>query len=233
MTPVSAAEIAKFDGFARSYWDPEGPMRMLHLMNPLRVDFSEAMCPLQDARVLDIGCGGGLAAEAMARRGAIVTGLDASPEMHRAAQRHAAETGVAVDYQLGTAEDWARDHAGHYDLVTAFEMIEHVLDPAGTVAAMSTLLAPGGVLVLSTLNRTPTAYAGAIVFAEYIAQWVPKGTHDYQRFLKPSELAAFAREARLDPVALEGLSWHPLYRQFQRSTTDLSVNYLFAARAGS
>lgn len=230
MSTASASEIAKFNGFARSYWDPEGPMRMLHLMNPLRIDFVEAHALLQDARVLDVGCGGGLAAEAMVRRGAQVTGLDASMQMLQAAQLHAEESGLQLQYEFGTAEEFAASHSGAFDLITAFEMIEHVTDPEATVQAMSDMLAPDGVLILSTLNRSPKAYLGAIVFAEYLAQWVPKGTHDYSRFRRPSELAGYARNAGLQPAKIEGLTWHPLYRQFQRDPNDLSINYVFAAR---
>jgi 2-polyprenyl-6-hydroxyphenyl methylase/3-demethylubiquinone-9 3-methyltransferase len=230
MSTASASEIVKFNGFARSYWDPEGPMRMLHLMNPLRIDFAEAHTLLQDARVLDVGCGGGLAAEAMTRRGAEVTGLDASPQMLQAARLHAEESGLKIQYELGTADAFAPLHPGAFDLITAFEMIEHVPDPEATLQAMSHMLAPGGVLIVSTLNRSAKAYLGAIVFAEYIAQWVPKGTHDYHRFLRPSELAGYARNAGLHPAKFEGLTWHPLYRQFQRTPQDLSINYLFAAR---
>lgn len=230
MDTASAPEILKFDGFARSYWDPEGPMRMLHLMNPLRIDFVEAFAPLQDARVLDVGCGGGLAAEAMVKRGAQVTGLDASAQMLQAAAVHAEESKLEIDYTEGTAEEYAQQQACTFDVITAFEMIEHVPDPERTMIAMGKLLSPGGLLVLSTLNRSPKAYLGAIVFAEYIAQWVPKGTHDYHKFRRPSELAGYARNAGLQPIGMEGLIWHPLYQQFQRHPRDLSINYLFAAR---
>ena len=230
MDTASASEIQKFNGFARSYWDPEGPMRMLHLMNPVRIDFVEAFAPLQDACVLDVGCGGGLAAEAMVKRGAQVTGLDASLQMLQAARVHSEESGLEITYTEGAAEDFAARHAGAFEIVTAFEMIEHVPDPERTLAAMGALLSPGGILVLSTLNRSPKAYLGAIVFAEYIAQWVPKGTHEYQKFRRPSELAGYARNAGLQPIGVEGLVWHPLYQQFQRHPSDLSINYLFAAR---
>lgn len=223
-------EVTKFNGIARSYWDLEGPMRALHQMNPLRIDFTESFEPLRDAEVLDVGCGGGLAAEALAKRGARVTAIDASPEMLRVAQLHAAESQVLIDYQQTTADALAETSAGRFDVVTCFEMIEHVPDPASTLQSIARLVRPGGHLILSTINRTPIAYLGAVVAAEYLLNWVPKGTHDYQRFLKPSEIAAMIRPCGLDVVAIEGVVFQPLYQQFKRSTRDLQINYQLAAR---
>lgn len=227
---VDPKEVLKFNQIARSYWDPEGPMRALHQINPLRIDFTESFYPLEGAAVLDVGCGGGLASEALARRGAQVTAIDASPEMLKTAQLHAAESGVDIDYQHTYAESLATTHAEQFDLVTCFEMIEHVPDPQATLAALAALVRPGGHLIVSTINRTPKAYLGVVVAAEYILNWVPKGTHDYARFLKPSEIAQSLRPHGMDVTAIEGVVMHPLYRQFQRSKTDLEMNYQLAAR---
>jgi 2-polyprenyl-6-hydroxyphenyl methylase / 3-demethylubiquinone-9 3-methyltransferase len=227
---VDPKEVLKFNQIARSYWDPEGPMRALHQINPLRIDFTESFYPLEGATVLDVGCGGGLASEALARRGAQVTAIDASPDMLKTAQLHAAESGVDIDYQHTHAESLATTHAEQFDLVTCFEMIEHVPDPQATLAALAALVRPGGHLIVSTINRTPKAYLGVVVAAEYILNWVPKGTHDYARFLKPSEIAQSLRPHGMDVTAIEGVVMHPLYRQFQRSKTDLDMNYQLAAR---
>lgn len=227
---IDPKELVKFNQIARSYWDPEGPMRALHQINPLRIDFTESHLPLHEAEVLDVGCGGGLASEALARRGARVTALDASAEMIKTATMHAHSEGLAIDYREGTAESHARAHPDHYDLITCFEMIEHVPDPHRTLAALAQMVRPGGVLVVSTINRTPKAYLGAVLMAEYVLNWVPKGTHDYQRFLKPSEIAAGLRPEHLTVIALEGVVYQPLYRQFTRHDKDLSINYQLAAR---
>ena len=227
---VDPKEVLKFNQIARSYWDPEGPMRALHQINPLRIDFTESFYPLEGATVLDVGCGGGLASEALARRGAQVTAIDASPDMLKTAQLHAAESGVDIDYQHTHAESLATTHTEQFDLVTCFEMIEHVPDPQATLAALAALVRPGGHLIVSTINRTPKAYLGVVVAAEYILNWVPKGTHDYARFLKPSEIAQSLRPHGMDVTAIEGVVMHPLYRQFQRSKTDLDMNYQLAAR---
>ena len=227
---VDAKEVLKFNQIARSYWDPEGPMRALHQINPLRIDFTESFYPLQGAAVLDVGCGGGLASEALARRGALVTAIDASPEMLKTAQLHAHESELDINYQQTHAEDLAKTDAEQFDVVTCFEMIEHVPDPAATLVALAALVRPGGHLIVSTINRTPKAYLGAVIAAEYVLNWVPKGTHDYARFLKPSEIAAPLRTANVDVVAIEGVVLHPLYRQFQRVTNDFDINYQLAAR---
>ncbi len=229
-TAIDPTEVAKFNAIARNYWDPNGPMRALHQINPLRIDFTEAQYPLEGAQVLDVGTGGGLAAEALARRGAQVTAIDASPEMLSTAKLHAAGEGLEIGYVQASAEEWAAGHAGLYDVVTCFEMIEHVPHPEQTLAALASLVRPGGSLVISTINRTPKAYLGAVLAAEYILGWVPKGTHDYVRFLKPSEIAASLRPAGLRIEALEGVVLHPLYQQFSRSTADLNINYQLAAR---
>ena len=229
-TLVDPKEVTKFNQIARSYWDPDGPMRAIHQINPLRVDFTESCYPLQDAHVLDVGCGGGLAAEAMAKRGSRVTGIDASPDMLKTAKLHALESEVTVEYQESYAEAFVETHASQFDVVTGFEMFEHVPEPMEPLKALSGLVRPGGWLILSTINRTPKAYLGAILAAEYLLNWVPKGTHDYARFLKPSELAAGLRPHGLDLESLEGVVYQPVYKQFKRSNTDLEINYQLAAR---
>lgn len=227
---IDQKEVLKFNQIARNYWDPEGPMRALHQINPLRIDFTESFFPLEGAQVLDVGCGGGLASEGIARRGAQVTAIDASPEMLKTAKLHAVDSGLHIDYQEAHAEALIKTHAEQFDIVTCFEMIEHVPDPVSTLAALAALVRPGGHLIVSTINRTPKAYLGAVLAAEYVLNWVPKGTHDYARFLKPSEIAAALRPAQMDVIAIEGVVIHPLYRQFKRSKTDLDINYQLAAR---
>lgn len=229
-TAIDPTEVAKFNAIARNYWDPEGPMRALHQINPLRIDFAEAQCPLEGAHVLDVGTGGGLAADALARRGATVTAIDAAPDMLKTASLHAKAEGLEINFELASAEEWVETHAETYDLVTCFEMIEHVPDPDRTLKALGRLVRPGGSLVISTINRTPKAYLGAVLVAEYVLNWVPKGTHDYLRFLKPSELAASLRSAGLRVESIEGVVLHPLYRQFYRSPSDFDMNYQLAAR---
>ena len=174
-TLVDSREISKFNNIARSYWDPEGPMRALHQINPLRIDFVESYYPLQDAKVLDVGCGGGLATEAMARRGGLVTGIDASPEMLKTAKLHARESKLKITYSQSHAEAFATKHAREFDVVTCFEMIEHVPDPMQTLRALSQLVRPGGCLIISTINRTLKAYLGAVLVAEYILKLAPQG----------------------------------------------------------
>ena len=232
-TVVDPKEVKKFNLIARSYWDPEGPMRALHQINPLRIDFIESFYPLQDAKVLDVGCGGGLASETIAKRGGFVTAIDASPEMLKTAKLHALESGLSIDYVESHAEELGTSHAAAFDVVTCFEMIEHVPEPMETLKALAALVRPGGWLILSTINRTPKAYLGAVLAAEYILNWVPKGTHDYARFLKPSELANGLRPYGLDIESIEGVVYHPLYQQFTRSTKDLDMNYQLAARKRS
>ena len=229
-TPVDYREVNKFNHIARNYWDPEGPMRAIHQINPLRIDFVESYYPLQDAKVLDVGCGGGLAAEAMAKRGSLVTGIDTSPEMLKTAKLHARECKVKVTYLQSHAEAFAKKHACEFDLVTCFEMIEHVPDPIQTLRALSQLVRPGGWLVISTINRTLKAYLGTVLVAEYILNWVPKGTHDYTRFIKPSEVAAGLRPEGLDVKSIEGVVYQPQYKQFKRSTSTIDMNYQLAAR---
>lgn len=222
---VDPAEISKFDAAAPRWWDPDGEFRPLHDLNPARLDFIEARTGLAGKRVLDVGCGGGLLAEGMARRGARVTGIDLAPEALAVARLHAAESGIGVEYRRVAVEDLAGAEPGGFDLVTCLEMLEHVPDPAGVVAALARLVRPGGDVVCSTINRNARSFALAIVGAEYVMRLLPMGTHRYARLIKPSELSRWARAAGLELAELAGLQYDPLGRK-ARVTADVSVNYL-------
>ena len=225
------AELDKFAALANRWWDPEGPQRALHVLNPVRLDYVRqriAAAGLAGQRVLDVGCGGGLLSEAMARAGAQVTAIDLAPELVKAGRLHSLESGVQVDYQVKSVEALAAERPGSFDAVTCMEMLEHVPDPGAIIAACATLLRPGGRLFLSTLNRTPAAFALAIVGAEYIARLLPKGTHRYADFIRPSELAAWLRDAGLQIEDVSGLFYDPL-RQRARLSRQTGVNYLACA----
>ena len=222
---VDQAEIARFEAAASRWWDPAGEMRPLHDLNPVRLAYVESSGRLEGRDVLDVGCGGGLLAEAMARKGARVTGLDMATELLKVAQLHALEAGVAVNYLLESAEQHAVERAGAYDVVTCMEMLEHVPDPAQVVVALAALVRPGGHVFLSTINRTPRAYLRAVIGAEYVLRLLPTGTHTYEKFIRPSELSAWARSAGLDIVDVAGLDYDPFSRT-ARIVTDARVNYL-------
>lgn len=228
------AEIAKFDAMAQRWWDPAGEFRPLHDLNPVRLDYIEARAGLAGQRVLDVGCGGGLLAEGMARRGARVTGIDLADAALTVARLHALEGGIEVEYRHATAEQVAEELPGAFDLVTCLEMLEHVPAPAAVVAALAQLVRPGGQVICSTLNRTPKAFALGIVGAEYLLRLLPPGTHEYARFIKPSELARFGREAGLELIDLTGIDYDPFTRR-ARLGGDTAVNYLvqLARPAGS
>jgi 2-polyprenyl-6-hydroxyphenyl methylase/3-demethylubiquinone-9 3-methyltransferase len=223
------AEIARFDAAASRWWDPQGEMRPLHDLNPVRLAYVERAGPLAGRRILDVGCGGGLLAEAMARKGAQVTGIDLAGDLLQVARLHALEAGVELDYRLEAAETHAEAHAGAYDIVTCMEMLEHVPDPAAVVAALARLVQPGGHVFVSTLNRTLKAYALAIVGAEYVLRLLPTGTHAYEKFIKPSELRQWASAAGLSLTDIAGLDYDPFTRK-ARLDTDASVNYLVHLR---
>lgn len=225
MHNVDPAEIRKFDALADRFWDPQGEWWPLHVLNPVRLRYVARQVQLEGAHALDVGCGGGLLAEALADAGADTTGIDLSPSLLRTAELHALDRGVAVTYLESSAEAHASTHAGAYDLVTCMEMLEHVPDPASVITALATLVRPGGAVCVSTLNRTPKAFLTAIVGAEYLARVLPKGTHEYARFLKPSEIARGARAAGLSVKDVTGLEVHPLTREC-RETSDVSVNYV-------
>jgi 2-polyprenyl-6-hydroxyphenyl methylase/3-demethylubiquinone-9 3-methyltransferase len=222
---VDPSEISKFDAAAPRWWDPEGEFRPLHDLNPARLDYIEARAGLAGRRVLDVGCGGGLLAEGMARRGARVTGIDLAPGALEVARLHALESGIAVDYREIAAESLAEAEPGSYDLVTCLEMLEHVPDAPAIVAALGRLVRPGGDVVCSTINRNAKSFALAIVGAEYLLRLLPMGTHQYARLIRPSELARWARDAGLEISDLAGLDYNPATRQ-ARVGADTSVNYL-------
>jgi 2-polyprenyl-6-hydroxyphenyl methylase/3-demethylubiquinone-9 3-methyltransferase len=227
---VDAGELAKFSELAHRWWDPESEFRPLHEINPLRLAWIDGLAPLAGCRVLDVGCGGGILAEAMARKGADVLGIDLAEKSLKVAQLHALESGVAhLRYREVAAEALAAEQPAGFDVVTCMEMLEHVPDPASVVRACAALVKPGGWVFFSTLNRNPKSFLFAIVGAEYLLQLLPKGTHEYARFIRPSELAAWCREASLDLQAARGMEYNPLTRRY-RLSADTSVNYLFATR---
>ncbi len=227
MRNVDASEIARFQAAASRWWDPQGEMRPLHDLNPVRLAYVERPGPLTGRRVLDVGCGGGLLAEAMARKGAQVVGLDLADELLEVAKLHALESGTRLDYRLESAEEHLVQNAGAYDVVTCMEMLEHVPDPAAVVAALAQLVRPGGHVFVSTINRTAKAYALAIVGAEYVLRLLPPGTHTYEKFIRPSELAGWAKAAGLQLVDVSGLDYDPFTHQAALKT-DASVNYLMS-----
>jgi 2-polyprenyl-6-hydroxyphenyl methylase/3-demethylubiquinone-9 3-methyltransferase len=219
------AEIARFESTAARWWDPEGEFRPLHELNPVRLAFIDQRAPLAGLKVLDVGCGGGLLSEAMARRGANVTGIDLGKTAIEVASLHALEAGVKVRYQVESAETHAQKHAGGYDVVTCLEMLEHVPEPEQIVAMLGKLVRPGGHLFVSTLNRTLKAYLLAIVGAEYIARLLPRGTHTYERFIRPAELAGWCRSAGIDVRDMAGIEYHPLART-ARLVAAVDTNYI-------
>jgi 2-polyprenyl-6-hydroxyphenyl methylase / 3-demethylubiquinone-9 3-methyltransferase len=219
------AELAKFDAVASGFWDPRGEFRPLHLLNPVRTQFIAARAALEGSRVLDVGCGGGLLAEALARAGASVTAIDLAPGMIEVARLHAADSALAIDYRVAAAEELARVAPQEFDVVTCMEMLEHVPEPAAMTATLAQLLRPGGALFVSTLNRNLKSFLLAIVAGEYLLRLIPRGTHEYERLIRPSELARWARAAGLTLRELAGIDFNPLLGQVALSR-DVSVNYL-------
>ncbi len=224
-TNSDAAEIAKFEAAAHRFWDADGEFKPLHRLNPVRARYVQERCQLSGARVLDVGCGGGLLAESLARAQARVTAIDLAPSMVETARLHALDSGLEIDYRVESAELLANAHAGKFDVLTCMEMLEHVPDPEGTVAVFAKLVRPGGDIFISTINRNLKSFALAIVAAEYVARLVPRGTHEYDRLLKPSEIARFARAAGLDVVDVSGLQYDP-FRESCTLDSNPSVNYL-------
>ncbi len=220
-----AAEIAKFEAAAHRFWDVDGEFKPLHKLNPVRARYVQERCALARSQVLDVGCGGGLLAETLARAGAQVTAIDLAPSMVETARLHALDSGLTIDYRVEDAERLLNTQAGKYDVVTCMEMLEHVPDPAASIAVLGKLVRPGGDLFVSTINRNFKSFLLAIVGAEYVASLVPRGTHEYARLLKPSELARFARAAALDVMDIAGLRYDPVREQCSL-TRDPSVNYL-------
>jgi 2-polyprenyl-6-hydroxyphenyl methylase/3-demethylubiquinone-9 3-methyltransferase len=232
MPPINAnpAEVDKFSALASSWWDPQGDLKSLHDINPLRLDWIRSQAgPLGNLRVLDVGCGGGLLAEAMASEGAQVTGIDLARDSLQIARLHGHESDVQVHYECVSAEEYAMQQPGQFDLITCMELLEHVPDPASVVRACGQLVRPGGLVCFSTLNRNPKSFLLAIVAAEYVLRLLPRGTHQYEHFVTPSELAAAARAAGLEATALAGLGYQPWIHRYHL-TGDTSVNYFLATR---
>jgi 2-polyprenyl-6-hydroxyphenyl methylase / 3-demethylubiquinone-9 3-methyltransferase len=224
------AELAKFSALAHRWWDTTGEFKPLHAINPLRLDWIDSLAPLKDQKVLDIGCGGGILADSMARRGAHVLGIDLAGKALKVAQLHALEAQTPnIEYRDISAEDLARSQAGQYDIVTCMEMLEHVPKPALVVQACAKLVKPGGWVFFSTINRNPKAWLFAVVGAEYVLNMLPRGTHDYAKFIRPSELLRDAREAGLQEHELRGLQFNPLTGRYWHNQ-DTSVNYMMATR---
>jgi 2-polyprenyl-6-hydroxyphenyl methylase / 3-demethylubiquinone-9 3-methyltransferase len=233
-SPIAAgnhdpAEIARFEATAQRWWDPQGEFRPLHVLNPVRLDYIDSRAALSGKRVLDVGCGGGLLSEAMARRAAQVTGIDLGAATIEVASLHALQSGLSITYLRQAAEEHASEAAGRYDVVTCMEMLEHVPDPSGILQALRTLVRPGGDVFVSTLNRNWRSFALAIVGAEYLMGLLPRGTHTYERFIRPSELARWARAAQLSVLDIAGLSYNPFSDRAQRGR-NVDVNYMMHLR---
>ena len=222
---VDPAEIARFSELAHRWWDPASDFKPLHDINPLRLDYIDRCAGLNGKTVLDVGCGGGILAESMAQRGAQVTGIDLSDKALKVAQLHVLESGVVLDYRHSSAEDFARERPQHYDIVTCMELLEHVPDPASTVRACATLAKAGGHVFFSTINRNLKSYLFAVVGAEYVLRMLPRGTHRYEKFVKPSELGGFCRQGSLDVREVIGMTYNPLTDRYALGS-DTSVNYL-------
>jgi 2-polyprenyl-6-hydroxyphenyl methylase/3-demethylubiquinone-9 3-methyltransferase len=230
MTNVDPAELAKFSETAHRWWDPASEFGPLHEINPLRLGWIEQVAGgIAGKEVVDVGCGGGILAEAMARNGAVTSGIDLSAKALGVARLHGLESGVAVSYRLIAAEALALESPGRFGVVTCMELLEHVPDPASIVAACAALAAPGATVVFATLNRNPKSYLQAILGAEYLLRLLPRGTHDWSRFIRPAELARFARRAGLDLAGMTGMTYNPLTRVYSL-TRDTSVNYIAAFR---
>ena len=222
------AELQKFAALAHRWWDPNSEFKPLHDINPLRLDYIDSLAGLAGKRVLDVGCGGGILSEAMAARGAEVTGIDLGEKALKVAQLHRLESGASVEYRLVAVEVLAQEQPQSYDVITCMEMLEHVPDPAAVVSACAQLVKPGGRVFFSTLNRNPKSYLFAVIGAEYVLNMLPKGTHEYAKFIKPCELSAWCRHAGLDVSGLTGMSYNPLSKHYWLGE-DISVNYLLHA----
>ena len=225
---VDPAEIRKFEELAHRWWDPESEFRPLHDINPLRLDYIDERAHLAGKQVLDVGCGGGILSESMVQRGAFVTGIDMGEAPLAVARLHGMESGIPVEYRRSTIEQVAADNPGHYDVVTCLEMLEHVPDPGSVVAACARAAKPGAHLFFSTINRNPKSYLFAIVGAEYILRLLPRGTHEWSKFIRPSELAGYLRQGGLDLMDTTGMSYNPLTKRYWLDE-DVSVNYLMHA----
>lgn len=230
MANVDTAEIAKFEALASRWWDKNSEFKPLHDINPLRANFIDQRSPVAEQKVIDVGCGGGILAEALAQRGAQVTGIDMGEAPLSVARLHALESGVDVIYEKIPVEEKANQMGGEFDIVTCMEMLEHVPDPASVVNACATLVKDNGDVYFSTINRNPKSYAFAILGAEYILKLLPKGTHDYSKFIRPSELATWMRAAGLELQSITGMTYNPITKHYKLNPNDVSVNYLVHAK---
>jgi len=222
---VNPSEVKKFSSMASHWWDEEGEFKTLHQINPIRVDLVNETVSLADKKVLDVGCGGGILSEAMAQKGADVTGIDMGKELIDIAELHSLDAGVAVNYKQMPVEELAEEQQANFDCITCMEMLEHVPDPLSVIKACASLVKEDGYVFFSTLNRTPKSYLFSIVGAEYVLGMLPKGTHDYKSFIKPSELASWARQSGLELVDCKGIVYNPLTKNFSQSE-DVSINYI-------
>lgn len=227
---IDPQEIAKFEELASRWWDRDSEFKPLHDINPLRVDFIDRIASLSGKKVLDVGCGGGILSEAMAHRGATVTGIDMGEAPLKVAKLHGLESGIDVNYRQITVEELALEQPQEYDIVTCMEMMEHVPDPSSIVDACSQLVKPGGHAFFSTINRNPKSYMMAIVGAEHLLKLVPKGTHDFNKFIRPSELASWIRQSGLQSEQITGLTYNPLSKIYKLNDRDVDVNYMVATR---
>jgi 2-polyprenyl-6-hydroxyphenyl methylase/3-demethylubiquinone-9 3-methyltransferase len=225
---VDHAEIAKFEALARRWWDLEGEFRPLHDINPLRLNYIEKRVPVAGQRLLDVGCGGGILSEGLRYRGAMVTGIDMGEAPLQVARLHAMESNLDIDYHKVTVEEYAGSHPGEFDIITCLEMLEHVPSPASVISSCRTLLKPGGNLFLSTINRNPKAYLSAIIGAEYVLKLLPKGTHDFAKLIRPSELGRWIRQSGFELMDITGMTMNPITRSY-RLGADTDVNYLVHA----
>ncbi len=226
---VDPQEVAKFEALAARWWDRDGEFKPLHDINPLRANFIDELSPVAGVRLVDVGCGGGILSEAMAQRGAEVTGIDMGEAPLSVARGHLAESGLDIDYRQCTAEQLAAEQPAHYDVVSCLEMLEHVPDPASVIEACADLARPGASLYFSTINRNPKAFLFAVVGAEHLLKLLPAGTHEYEKFIKPSEMAAWIRAAGLQMKEMTGLVYNPITRRYRLDPRDVSVNYMLRA----
>jgi len=227
---VDPNEIRKFEELASRWWDRNSEFKPLHDINPLRANWIDSLAPVAEQRILDVGCGGGILCEALAQRGATVTGIDMGEAPLAVGNLHSLESGVSVTYEQSTAEDYATNHAEAFDTVTCLEMLEHVPDPSSVVAACAAMTKPGGTLFFSTINRNPKSYLLAIIGVEYVLRMLPKGTHEYSKFIRPSELGQWIRDAGLEIDQMTGLLYNPITKTYKLDERDVDVNYMICAR---
>lgn len=227
---VDPNEIRKFEELASRWWDKNSEFKPLHDINPLRANWIDNLAPVAEKKVLDVGCGGGILAESLAQRGAQVTGIDMGDAPLGVARLHQLESGLSIDYQKSTAEDFAQKHQNAFDVVTCLEMLEHVPDPSSVVSACAKMVKPGGHVFFSTINRNPKAFLFAIIGAEYVLRLLPRGTHEYAKFIRPSELVNWSRESNLQVNQMTGLLFNPLTKQYRLSDSDMDVNYMISTQ---